>query len=123
MADGLEYGEAGTSMLKPVPRPNRDDLRSIPVGSEALLIESGTITCIDWAEPVISQMIDILDGEHDRYEGLTIVWIAVPRVAEHSDRVLSVDDIIDRTSLSLSPKEMVEEIVRLAREGMVENPF
>lgn len=138
------------TLTKPV-KMSADGLRSIPDGAEVVLVEADQmirgIGCWTWSKEVRDAFVGEME-EGVEYDNYIAFYVIPPAVAEHSDRVLTPDQIIEsvlRERLG-SDREEFEDIAELyfdlglpesiqdlhdllsrviteARAGLVENPF
>lgn len=122
--------------IRPLPEPNREDIASIPLGSEVLLIdmsgEGVSFSGQDWGLADQLGYLALLADDEVRLEGIALFYVAPSFEGE----LLSEDEVIKSAMIEHiggGPEAFVEPpeelavvlrlIVRKAREGMVVNPF
>lgn len=125
------------SPIIPVDRPNRSALRAIPLGVPTLLVNlkaTGTeFSAATWDIETRDLWIGDLDDEEERYQSSALFYVNPRFLKEDPDLpVLSPDEVVERataewlTAGAGNPDDMpafLKTVVRVAREGMVVNPF
>lgn len=122
----------GDTVIIPVMRPNREDLRGIPLGAPTLVTnnkEEGTeYVAIEWNAEVRDSWIEQLDDEEERF-GVTALFYVNPtflKGAEPKREAVLPDHMVVQKVLhdiGDADEDFPLALVREARKGLVENPF
>ena len=133
MADKVEYDPK--SLFIPVPRPNREDLRNIPIGAPMLVVnltpEGVGFEGADWNAADQAEWIALLPDEEARFESTSIFYVSPDRLRKDEGPVRDVEDIVTEAiaqgiptgNPDIDAEDLVRIAVGMAREGMVTNPF
>lgn len=125
-------GDISGLPIQPVPTPNRQKLREIPLGVQIISItwegdEVPDIQSVTWNEDERDRLVNGLEDEETEYRTF-LLWAEFQKPesdAKEGEDSMSVEEIISDVHLSGTSKvdDIVRQAVELARKGLVRNPF
>jgi hypothetical protein len=129
-----EYN-TGESLFTPIARPNREAIRSIPLGAEMILAnltEGGVeFSGSTWNAFDRDRWLEMLEDEETSFDSTTLFYVDPSRVLPEPSPLLSAEEIIRQSVGGWKPTgssegdidSLIRSVIALAREGMVVNPF
>lgn len=132
----MDVEHISETRIQPLPNPNLSDLRSIPLGSEVIVInyegEPPSIGCLGWDEESMKAGEENLDEDNpeDRYTGTFMAFLPPGEARAYSGNVIPENDIVEKALESLETVKdlagmtlLIRMTIQEARRGLVENPF
>lgn len=134
---GVTYGPLmHESVWIPVPTPNAEDLKRIPLGVHMLLVnmtEEGVMFMgAKWSEHDRTLwLMQLLDEETGRFENSTLFYVDPDRLAAPDLPVRPAEEIVEEVLREWTPRGSAKDdidgillsAITKAREGMTVNPF
>lgn len=123
------------SIFVPIHRPNRKDLRSIPLGAHMILAnltdEGVEFSGAEWSVEDRDRWIEMLGDEGECFGSTTIIYVDPARVIMPNMPVREPKEIVNAAISGWVPTgdmnddidRLMYAVIGLAREGMVVNPF
>lgn len=134
--DAEQFMVTPQSVITPVPRPNRGDIRDIPLGAVMLVATLGgegvEFAGYTWVEGIRDGWLNGLPDEEASYDNTSVFYIAPDKLAVDNLPIRVELDIVDEAmqelhdlpNLSIAKvRRVLGKVVRDSREGMTVNPF